>query len=429
MGAYTPRRTITSGAEAGRVITPAARAYQDATARFIGQQGDLATDVWEAQMQGLDPADFYAYTPVLLRMADGATGSRREGLTRSNEETKECQLIQPQGVTVQRGAQLRIANGQQYLVTDTYKTTGGRFKAVRAVQQYGILDFYGRPIYTPVIITNPQATGTEPKGSGSTVLIADNRITAAMPYTAATADFYDNSRLIFGTTAYTAQGVNNYTRENSSDAGSVRLIYFTLDRDQLQPSDDTERGIAGGLDFSFTLTVHAAEDMTPGATQQAAIIATRNGETVTSTPAHPLTYKWSSDNESAASVDAAGNITALSAGEATITATLEENPDITGSVTVTVAASIDPAIEWITPPPESIGAYESATFEAAYFDDQGAQTADAITYTITGGSSGDYTKSQSGNRLTITSYTFLYAKLTVTAAAHGLTKTADIYLD
>lgn len=247
-------------------------------------------------MQGLDPADFYAYTPVLL-----------------------C-----------------IANGQQYLVTDTYKTTGGRFKAVRAVQQYGILDFYGRPIYTPVIITNPQATGTEPKGS--TVLIADNRITAAMPYTAATADFYDNSRLIFGTTAYTAQGVNNYTRENSSDAGSVRLIYFTLDRDQLQPSDDTERGIAGGLDFSFTLTVHAAADMTPGATQQAAIIATRNGETVTSTPAHPLTYKWSSDNESAASVDAAGNITALSAGEATITATLEENPDITGSVTVTAAA-------------------------------------------------------------------------------------------
>ena len=67
--------------------------------------------------------------------------------------------------------------------------------------------------------------------------------------------------------------------------------------------------------------------------------------------------------------------------------------------------------------------------KAAYFDDQGAQTADAITYTITGGSSGDYTKSQSGNRLTITSYTFLYAKLTVTAAAHGLTKTADIYLD
>ena len=380
-------------------------------------------------MQGLDAADFYAFTPVLLRMADGATGARREGLSRSNDDVKECLLVHPQGVEhIPRGAQLRTANGQIYLITDDYNTTGGRFKAVRAVQQYGILDYYGRPIYTPVVILNPQATNTEPKGESS-ILIADNRIICAMPYTAATADFYDNSRVIFGSTAYTAQGVNNYVRANSSDPHSVRLIYFTLDRDQLQPGDDTERGIAGGLDFSFTITVHAAEDMTPGATQQAAVVATRNGETVTSTPAHPLTYLWSSDNESAATVDAAGNITALSAGTARISATLAENPDISAAVTVTVAASIDPAIEWVTPPPDSIGAYESATFEAAYFDDTGAQTADAITYTVTGGSSGDYTKSQSGNRLTITSYTFLYAKLTVTAAAHGLTKTADIYLD
>ena len=380
-------------------------------------------------MQGLDPLHFERYSRVLLRMADGATGARREGLTRSNNDVKECQLIQPQGVEyIPRGAQLRTANGQIYLVTDTYNTTGGRFKAVRAVQQYGILDFYGRPIYTPVVIINPQATNTEPKG-GSGILIADNRITAAMAYTEATADFYENTRVIFGTTAYTAQGVNNYTRETSTDAESVRLIYFTLDRDQLQPTDDTERGIAGGLAFSFTLTVHAAADMTPGATQQAAIVATRNGETVTSTPAHPLTYEWSSSDESTATVDAAGNITALSAGETTITATLKENPDITGSVTVTVAASIEPVIEWVTPPPDSIGAYESASFEAAYFDDQGAQTADAITYTVTGGSSSDYTKSQSGNVLTLTSYTFLYARLEVTAAAHGLTKTAIIYLD
>ena len=413
--------------QAGRKTTAAA-AMRLATDAFIAKYGGIGTDVWNARLQGLDPADFERYTDVVVRMTTGASGSRMEGTKRTEDDIKTCMVVSPRGIdTIPRGAKLVTANGNAFIVVDTDNLSGGgTFRCWRASAEYGQLDYYGKPVYEPVVVITPDATGTQP--SGSQVLVADHRIRCIMQKNSTTSGFMDNSRLLFDGIPYTAEGVTT-TREITNRADTAYLYHFVLERSVLQPDDDVERGIPAGQSVTFTLTVTGSTSLSPGDTASLTVTATRNGESVVSTDEHPLTYSWTTSNENAVTVDDTGLVTAIAEGTATITVTLNENTSITASVDLTVEDTREPVLVWITPPPTSIEAYDSATMEAAYFDASGQQTGDAVTYTVTGGSSGDYTKSQSGNRLTITSYTFLYARLEVTASAHGLTLTSTVYLD
>ena len=72
------------------------------------------------------------------------------------------------------------------------------------------------------------------------------------------------------------------------------------------------------------------------------------------------TVTWSSDNESAATVDNTGLVSGVGAGSANITATLAADTSVSDSVTVTV---VEPAVNSVTIPEGDQTLYEGETFD------------------------------------------------------------------
>lgn len=144
----------------------------------------------------------------------------------------------------------------------------------------------------------------------------------------------------------------------------------------------------------------------------------------------PVAYLWSSSDESVLTVDAYGHVKAVAEGTATITCALAKNPSITAEITCTVVANgavIPASLEWLTPLPEQMAKYDECTVEAAYYED-GAKTANTVTYTFTGPDDSAYSAAQSGNIVQVKCWLPSTQPLVMTAECKNIIKTVEIKL-
>ena len=138
------------------------------------------------------------------------------------------------------------------------------------------------------------------------------------------------------------------------------LLYLDLYLDELHDKDDIENGLAYNGDYNYAIQIDADDmDLTANSTGFLTATISVNGEETTGE------VLWSSSNTSVVTIDFMGNyeVVGESGTNATITATLNGNNNVTSSITIQVVdtESIQPLIV-LNPLFSKIRQYESVDF-------------------------------------------------------------------
>ena len=143
------------------------------------------------------------------------------------------------------------------------------------------------------------------------------------------------------------------------------LLILHCDLDTIIPSDDLENEIANAGDYIYTLEITNGEtaNIQETSTLQLNVVVKLNGDVVTD-----KTVTFSCDNPSIASVDENGLVTAISAGDCIITASLAENPSVYDTITITVTALPEHDYAVTISGKTSIVKTKTATYTATFTD-------------------------------------------------------------
>lgn len=398
------------------------------TRTFTQLYAKYSSDFVEAQMQGIDPNDPYAWQTRLIRFADIVKPTA--AIQRNFDDYKMILVADRDIEYIMPGSKI-ITLGSTWLVFNPLNASGSDGCSVirRCNAVWNFYDYYGNVVSEPMVAENTRANANDSDTQNSQY-ITKGYFNIMCQYNEYTRQIDTNTRLILGTSAYRVTGYSDFEMEFTGDYNSVRLLMFTVRFDEPNDAiDDMVNHIAGGKTFSWIVSVSGPANMTTGATAQLTAQSVRNGETVMSTTENPITYEWESSDESVLTVDEDGVVTAVGEGSATIRVRVAQNPNLHENYAITVTASAD-SVEFTTTPPEKLGAYIDTTLGAAYFED-GVEQSDALTWTFTGADSDSYSAvvDASGKSVTITCYGYSDTPLTVTASNGTYSASADIELE
>ena len=378
--------------------------------------GDLADNVFNTACQGVDTSkDWYEYTPIQIRStfaSSSATGELQP------DDWQRIYIIQPAGLTyIPIGSYMQYANNWWIVYKPNNMGLGiGQAVVRRCNAVINVLDYYGNVISIPMSYAKMGTLGNASHATENSIT-AKNYISCVCQLNNYSKAFVENTRLLLGNMSYAMRGVNNFTREFTNKADSVHIITFTIEMTEPLPQDDFERGVADGLAFKWLLSITADKSMNAGATQTIAVKSIRNGESVVSTAENPITYVFTSSDTNVLTVDENGLVKAVGEGSATVTVTLAQNPDITQTVDITVAAAGDGYVAFTSTPLTALHSLETAEISAAWFEN-GTATDDVVTFSFSGADEDAYSADVSGNTATLTCYSLSDKPLIVTAA-HG----------
>lgn len=403
--------------------------FASATAAFMEAYAEYATDVVSARMQGLDPKDFYRWSPKRIRLSD--TIKQGTSLSRKTDDQKAFLVADSAVDYIPEGAKVE-AMGSTWLVTNSANLSSavgsGIMRRCNAVWRF--LDWYGNVMEEPILVEKAQASATDNDFQDS-VTIMKGYFNITCQKNADTEQLDQNSRLILGRRAYHITGYADITQEFTGDEASCHLLYFTARmQEPNMETDDLEAKVAGGKNFSWAVFVSGAPKMTVGDTAAFTATSQRCGEGVENSKEHPIGYVWSSEDPTVATVDSQGNVTAISAGTCRITAALDQNRTYGGSFTVSVEATTeeDAAVRFLKAVPRYMAPYDMETLEAALFIG-GAKQSDTVKWSDSGAEDGSYTVTVNGNTLTVRCWGDSPTPLHIEAACRGQTAAVDIELE
>ena len=401
---------------------------------FIQEYAKYSSDYVEAQIQGLNPEEAFEYTTVHIRFADVIKPSG--ALSNQFDSYKNIQIAERQYDYIRRGAKV-IAMGNTWLVKNPGNmSTSGSAIIQRCDAVWNYLDYYGNVCSEPMCIDRDLMRANTPDSQRST-MITKGYFNAVIQYNEATKQLFQNSRMILGSNAYIITGFSDFIREFTDEEDSVNLLEFSLRYDEPNDaSDDMVHHVAYGKRFAWDINIGGEATLTEGETSAytASSVRTNAGESkeVQSTEEHPIDYIWTSDDETVATVDASGNVTAVSAGEVTITATLAQNDSISQTFVVTVA-SVDtaPHISFTGTYPDSLAYNRKITFEACYYEN-GEATGEPVQWSAEGADEEAYSFviSQSNvNMATLTCWGGSVTPVVVTATYGDYSVSHEVYLE
>ena len=438
--------------------------FSTETRTFTQMYAKYASDFVEAQIQGIDPADPFAYQTRMIRMADIVKPTA--AIQRDFDDYKMILVADRDIEYLMPGAKI-IALGNTWLVFNPMNMSGSDGAAVirRCNAVWNHLDEYGNILSEPIIVENERASANDSDGR-QRLLITKGYFNVKCQYNEQTRQLNTNSRMILGTGAYRVTGFSDFEQEFTGDYSTVRMLNFSVRYEEPNlETDDMVNHVADGKCFTWNISISGAASMSAGATAQLTATSYRCGEKVDaiqvvgktlyapsawSADNRQLTtgesdtsngtqlvaantfvsYTWTSSTESVLTVNDEGIVTAVSAGEATIMATLTQNPAYSASMAITVTDTQD-GVFFTETVPESVNAYSSVTVAAAYYED-GEETQNAITWEVTGQDGVfSYTESEDGMSVDIVCYGYSPAPITVTATYDNGSETysasADIY--
>jgi len=155
------------------------------------------------------------------------------------------------------------------------------------------------------------------------------------------------------------------------------LLILHCDLDSIIPSDDLVNEIANAGDYVYTIEITKGEtsSIQEGSTLQLNVVVKLNGNVVTD-----KTISFSCDNTSIATVDENGLVTAISAGDCIITASLAENPNVYDTISITVTALPEHNYAVTISGSTSIVKTKTATYTAVFTDNAVPITEESFFY-------------------------------------------------
>ena len=353
--------------------------YSAETRTYTQIYAQYSSDFVEAQIQGIDPENPLTYQTRMIRFADVVKPSA--AIQRHFDDYKMMLVADRDIEYIMPGSKIQTL-GSTWLVVNPMNVSGSDGMALvrRCNAVWNFYDFYGNVVSEPLIVENERANANDPDTQNSQQ-ITKGYFNVLCQYNDNTRQIDTNTRMILGTAAYRVTGYSDFETEFTGDYSSVRMLSFTVRYEEPNDSiDDMENHVAGGKIFAWNINITSPDAMRVGATVQASAASVRNGEIVPVSGDNPVTYRWASSDENVLTVDENGLVTAVSEGDAVLTATLEQNPAISAAFSVTVTDAED-GVAFTSTVPQTLGAYESVTVTAAYFAD-GAETEEALVWTF-----------------------------------------------
>lgn len=400
--------------------------FAEATRQYAQEAGAIASNCFEAECQGLNGNNFAEYRKVKLRSAPVTVAGTGELMP---DDWQRITIIKPAKVTViPPGAYLRYG-GNTWIVYKG-KNMGsvlGNAIVRRCNSVINTLDWYGNIVSVPMSFAKMGTQGNASHASENSI-VAKNYMDCVCQLNEISSNFRENTRIILGKAAYGMRGLNDFTRSFTDEQDSVHLLTFTIERSEPLEQDSLEKQCADYHSFSWEIMLMASENMKTGGTQQIQVNSLRMGLPVESSEEHPISYLFSSSDESVAAVDESGTVTALKPGNAEITVTLAQNPDIRQTLALDVAESGGDYVDFTCNLPETLSEYRSLTISAAWFSG-GVETEDEVSFRFSGPAENAYGATITGkNRYTISCFAASPLPLTVYAEAHGQGVSAKIWL-
>jgi hypothetical protein len=397
-------------------IVPRYSKYIDESSAYYDRYAKYADNVFEAEMQGLDYSDFYKWTKVRIRSSNVIDPSTGENLSTSWQKI----LILDKHIDfVPIGAYLRYNNATWIVYNpDNIASPTGNTIVIRCNTTYNTLDYYGNIVKTPMFLAKGTVLASSPYYMELSATL-DGYQHVIMQLNDVTEKITNNTRIILGKSAFGMYGVSDFPEEFTGDLDSCHILRADLRLQETVEADDLVNRVADGKYFSFVLDVGGSNVMYINEAQMLAVSARRKGETVVSTADNPITYVWTSSDESVATVDEYGVVTPVSIGYCQITCSIQQNPNITSVFGFNVVErEAQTYIDFITPIPDEIRSLETLNLEAAYYED-GQQTQDEIEYTLSRANENSYSYAVNGNVLTIQTYEPSDTPLEITASCNG----------
>lgn len=344
------------------------RYFHSETADFISQYAKYGSDVVKARIQGVYQDKPFEWTNAIIRIADEVMPS--SSIQREFDDYKMILVESPRIEYIQQGTKfdtmgsIWIAMNPMNVSRSTGECAIRRCKAT-----WNHLDYYGNIISEPLVVENARANANE-SDYQQFERNAKGYFNIICQKNAETSQLNTNSRIMLGSGIYHITGFTDFLQEFTGDYDSVRLLQFTARYEEPNDNlDDKLNHVADGKSFSWIIEMCGKPHLSVGESVTLKATSIRNGSVVESTEEHPISYLWSSSNKNIVSVDSAGRATAVYDGEAVITATLEQNPTYSVSMSVSVAGSVtEPHVAFLTPIPEKLNAYDSIILQAAYFE-------------------------------------------------------------
>lgn len=393
--------------------------YGFQTARQVREMLKYASDVSEAKIEVYNSDGTTTVYTDRIRMANVVRPSAAIG--RDFDDFKIILCENPALDYLQPGTKV-TAMGSVWLAVNpnNISSVDGNGIVWRCNTVWNHLDWYGNVLSEPIHAELFRASNNTPDAEDS-MMIAKGCFNVVAQRNRWTEQIDNNTRFVLGSKTYIVTGYSDFHQEFTGDYDSVRLLKFTVRQEEHNDeSDDMENHVAGGKNFSAKIAVSSGSGkLWIGAQKKLVCIFERNGNAQTATDEHPITFRFSSSDETILTVDQDGTVTGVSEGSAAVTVTLEQNPNVTASVKIIVDdADAGTGIFFTGSAPERLQAFESCTIEATAFND-GADTGTPILYRFSGAAAGSYSAVQTGNRVKITCYGFSETPLTVTASADG----------
>lgn len=374
--------------------------YNDEATAYYHEYAPYASNVFEAEIQGLDYNNFYAWTKVHIRSSNVINPSTGENLSTSWQDI----LILDRKVDfLPIGAYVKYNNNTWIVYNpDNIASPTGNGIVIRCNTTYNTLDYYGNLIKTPMFYAKGTVLASSPYYMEYSATI-DGYQHVIMQLNEVTKKITNNTRIILGKSAFGMYGVSDFPEEFTGDPNSCHIFRADLRLQETIEADDLVNHVADGKHFKFNIHIGASDTMRQGGTQKLTVDAYRNNIEVQSSEDTPLTYLWSSSDENVATVDEDGIVTAIGEGYCQITCTLKENPNVTDACGINVLVSSEPYIDFTSPVPDKVKAYTTFEITAAYYEN-GQPTDNIVEWTLRGADEDAYSYTVSGNTVTITTY-------------------------
>ena len=406
------------------------------TSAHIWENAQYASNYFKAQVQGIIPGTFETERGAYIRSMDiveQTTGAKMP----NDYQTIYFQDTRIKGLYT--GAKVKFA-GNTWLAISPFNVADPLMQSVirRCNAVWKHLDYYGNVLSEPFVFQDARAQSTANEYLDYSV-IPNWYQKCVMQLNEQTKELAYNRRIVLGSSVVEVRGLVDFITdfsgtdpEGTENPEPSHVMFF--DAQYQEPNlaiDDMERGIAGGKAFSWELLPSFSAEMGVVSTQKIVVHSLRNNE-APDTENHPVSYLFTSSDQSVLTVDAEGNVEGIGEGKATITITLAQNPDIQREIEITVSEE-QPAMQFVFTPDLPDKLKQMQTYTGVVSIMQGGSEVDTpITMTAYGATEqADAEFDSSTNTITISAYEASQTPISLVfrADAHSLIFTKNIQLE